>query len=79
MPGGNLFTEYRDNLGMDTRANLPEDQKWVYTGVIFQVSEVGLKNITDGASKTYLCGERNVRGDNTDATTDLTAQLISGR
>jgi prepilin-type N-terminal cleavage/methylation domain-containing protein/prepilin-type processing-associated H-X9-DG protein len=28
------------------------------TGVSFQRSEVGLRNITDGASKTYLIGER---------------------
>jgi len=62
--GWNLFTENRDSLGKDSRPNLTEAQKWVYTGVIFQVSEVGLKHITDGASKTYLCGERYVRGGN---------------
>ena len=31
---------------------------------MFQISEVGLKHITDGASKTYLCGEKNVRASN---------------
>jgi prepilin-type N-terminal cleavage/methylation domain-containing protein len=35
-------------------------QTWICTGVMFQESEVGIKNILDGASKTYLCGERYV-------------------
>jgi len=77
-----LFTENRDSLGKDRRMNLaiPEDQKWIYTGVIFQVSEVGLKNITDGASKTYLCGERYVRGGNAnrDNRPDSTTSSVDG-
>ena len=34
------------------------------TGVMFQCSEVGMKHIVDGTSKTYLIGERNVRANN---------------
>ena len=33
---------------------------WKCTGVIFQESEVKLNHILDGASKTYLLGERYV-------------------
>ncbi len=62
-PGWSTWTERRNNLGMDTRDS-PPGPKWPFTGVIFQISEVGLKNITDGASKTYLCGEKNVRANN---------------
>ena len=56
-----FWTEPRNNLGMDTLVNPAADPKWIFSGIIFQISEVGLKHITDGDSKTYLCGERNVR------------------
>jgi hypothetical protein len=35
-------------------------KKWLCTGIMFQESEVGIKHIIDGASKTYLIGERYV-------------------
>lgn len=58
-PGFPLWTLFMDTLGKDSR-----DGIYKRTGVIFQRSEIGLKSITDGASKTYLCGERNVRAGN---------------
>jgi prepilin-type processing-associated H-X9-DG protein len=59
---GVIWTLYTDPIGLQTLPN--GTKKWRMTGVIFQRSEVGIKHITDGASKTYLCGERNVRADN---------------
>jgi prepilin-type N-terminal cleavage/methylation domain-containing protein len=46
---------YRSN--MDTLGKIPNGT-YLCTGVIFQESEVGIKHIVDGASKTYLIGER---------------------
>jgi prepilin-type N-terminal cleavage/methylation domain-containing protein/prepilin-type processing-associated H-X9-DG protein len=40
------------------------DNKTYLTGVMFQLSEIKVQHITDGASKTYLLGERNVRSGN---------------
>ena len=45
-----------DTLGLQT---LPNGAKqWMCTGIMFQESEVGIKHIIDGTSKTYLIGER---------------------
>lgn len=57
-----LWTLYTNTIGYQARPT--QEPRWRMTGVIFQRSEVGLKHITDGSSKTYLCGERNVRADN---------------
>ena len=51
-------------LASDCKRLQPAGKKWRFNGVIFQVSEVGIKNIVDGTSKTYLCGERYVRSNN---------------
>jgi prepilin-type N-terminal cleavage/methylation domain-containing protein len=56
--GRAIYRLNMDNLGLETRPN--GDKIWRCTGVIFQESEVGLKHIIDGASKTYLIGERNL-------------------
>jgi prepilin-type N-terminal cleavage/methylation domain-containing protein/prepilin-type processing-associated H-X9-DG protein len=74
-----LWTLYTNTIGLQTRPG--NDPVWRMTGVIFQRSEVGLKHITDGASKTYLCGERNVRADNylrTQPTSGGSGSLVDG-
>jgi prepilin-type N-terminal cleavage/methylation domain-containing protein len=40
------------------------------TGVSFQHSEVGMKHVTDGTSRTYLIGERYINPNNYDTGTD---------
>lgn len=57
--GRALYRLYMDNIGLQTNPN-SGNKKWLCTGVIFQESEVGIKHIIDGASKTYLIGERNI-------------------
>ncbi len=37
------------------------------TGVMFQRSEIGLRQVTDGTSKTYLVGEKLVQADRYDS------------
>ena len=49
---------YMDTIGLQTLPNPPHAQKWICTGLMFQESQVGVKHILDGASKTYLVGER---------------------
>ena len=51
-----LWTQYTNTIGLQTRPG--SEPTWVMTGVMFQRSEVGMKHIVDGASKTYLLGER---------------------
>ncbi|MEX0612115.1 MAG: DUF1559 domain-containing protein, partial [Pirellulales bacterium] len=55
--GRALYRRYMDTLGLQT---IPSSgaQSWICTGIMFQESEVGLGHISDGASKTYLLGER---------------------
>jgi prepilin-type processing-associated H-X9-DG protein len=51
-----FWFNYVDNIGLQTKPN--GEKVWQLTGIMFQRSEVGVKHITDGASKTYLLGER---------------------
>ena len=57
-----LWTLYTDSLGLQTLTT--GGKKWRFNGVLFQISQVGIKNIVDGTSKTYLCGERYIRSNN---------------
>lgn len=60
--GYDLWRLYTDSLGLQTLAS--GARKWRFNGVIFQASEIAIRNIPDGTSKTYLCGERYVRSNN---------------
>jgi prepilin-type N-terminal cleavage/methylation domain-containing protein len=56
--GRETSRSYMNTIGLQT---LPSGaKKWLCTGIMFQESEVGIKHIIDGASKTYLIGERFV-------------------
>ncbi|QDV78948.1 DUF1559 domain-containing protein [Botrimarina mediterranea] len=61
------FYERADNLLNTTDA---ADGTAAYSGVSFGRSEVGIRQITDGTSHTYLIGEKYVPANNYDATTD---------
>jgi prepilin-type processing-associated H-X9-DG protein len=50
-----LYRAKMGKLGLVAGSNPPD---WKCTGIMFQESEVGLNHILDGASKTYLIGER---------------------
>jgi prepilin-type N-terminal cleavage/methylation domain-containing protein len=65
--GRETYRSYMDTIGLQTLPN--GTKKWLCTGIMFQESEVGIKHIIDGASKTYLIGERYV--DNTNYLRDL--------
>jgi prepilin-type N-terminal cleavage/methylation domain-containing protein len=54
-----LWHTFLDTLGYRTSS-----RQWVYTGVIFQRSEVGIQHVVDGTSKTYLLGERYLNPQN---------------
>jgi prepilin-type N-terminal cleavage/methylation domain-containing protein len=47
-----------DTSGLRIRNDEEKTREWVYTGIIFQRSEVAVKHVTDGTSKTYMLGER---------------------
>jgi prepilin-type N-terminal cleavage/methylation domain-containing protein len=51
------FKWLTSELGWTIPTGSQARQKW-YTGVSFQRSEVGIKHVTDGTSRTYLIGER---------------------
>jgi prepilin-type N-terminal cleavage/methylation domain-containing protein len=52
-------TAWQTFLDTSGLRSLPTGVKqWVYTGLMFQRSEVGIQQIPDGTSKTYLIGER---------------------
>ncbi|RIK85060.1 MAG: hypothetical protein DCC67_04500 [Planctomycetota bacterium] len=59
-PGGLTATytwNTMDKVGLlNPQIGLPDGQ--YYSGIMFQRSEVAIKHITDGTSKTYLCGEK---------------------
>jgi prepilin-type N-terminal cleavage/methylation domain-containing protein len=56
---------YRSNMNTIGLVEPPSDPpNWKCTGIMFQESEVGIKHILDGASKTYLIGERYVDSTN---------------
>ncbi len=76
--GYDLWRLYTDSLGLQTLAN--GAKKWRFNGVIFQASEVAIRNIPDGTSKTYLCGERYVRANNykRDQQYDATSSSVDG-
>ena len=57
-----LWQTYLDTLGLRTRPT--GAREWVYTGIIFQRSEVAVQHVTDGTSKTYLLGERYLNPQN---------------
>jgi prepilin-type processing-associated H-X9-DG protein len=59
--GWDLFTSGMNAIGFQQSG---ATKRWLFNGVIFQVSEVGPKHILDGLSSTYLCGERYVRANN---------------
>jgi prepilin-type N-terminal cleavage/methylation domain-containing protein/prepilin-type processing-associated H-X9-DG protein len=67
-----LLGERKDRAARQTwslvqnTVGLKWDNTTYLTGVMFQLSEIKLRHITDGASKTYMCGERNVRSSNYD-------------
>jgi prepilin-type N-terminal cleavage/methylation domain-containing protein/prepilin-type processing-associated H-X9-DG protein len=61
--GYDLWRLYTDSIGLQT-LQPSGARKWRFNGVIFQASEISIRNIADGTSKTYLCGERYVRSDN---------------
>ncbi len=51
---------YRSNMNTIGLVEGSDPPNWKCTGIMFQESEVGLKHIVDGASKTYLIGERYI-------------------
>ena len=51
-----IYRAYMNKIGLLTLQG--GRRSWLCTGIMFQESEVGLKHILDGASKTYLIGER---------------------
>jgi hypothetical protein len=55
--GRALYRFHMDKIGFSTNPNSGVTE-WKCTGIMFQESEVGIKHIVDGASKTYLIGER---------------------
>jgi prepilin-type N-terminal cleavage/methylation domain-containing protein len=48
-------------LAIPTNPEAPRLERW--TGISFQRSEVGIKNVVDGTSRTYLIGERFIDPD----------------
>ena len=57
---GTTFT--LDTLGSESLKD--GTKNWILTGIMFQRSEVGIRHITDGTSKTYLLGERYLNAAN---------------
>ena len=54
--GRALYRSNMNTLGLIEPPSNPPN--WKCTGIMFQESEVGLNHVLDGASKTYLIGER---------------------
>lgn len=56
--GKDYPNSYKDSTGKVNTTDF--NNKWRFTGVIFQRSTIGQNNVKDGASKTYLFGEKFV-------------------
>ncbi len=52
------ITEGKIGLLADKPPGTNPDRTLYFTGISFQRSEVGVRHVTDGTSKTYFCGEK---------------------